>query len=105
MKDSQLHSDTTDEANIFNGQFQSEITPLSPLSLKELALRKVQDLVDNKGIAPDRLPEDLRNPTPVVPDIQIFEAGILNLLKKTITERQQVSIESSLSYCRNSERN
>ena len=44
---------------------------------------KVQDLVDNKVIETERLPEDLRNPTPVMPEIQLSTAGILKLLKKS----------------------
>lgn len=80
-KDDHLHTDTKDKANILNDQFQSVFTPLSPLSLKELTLMKVQDLVDDKVIDPELLPEDLKNPTPVMPNIQISEAGILNLLK------------------------
>ena len=42
---------------------------------------KVQDLVDNKVIETERLPEDLRNPTPIMPEIQLSTAGILKLLK------------------------
>ena len=34
---------------------------------------KVQDLVDDKVIAQDVLPEDLRNPTPKLPDIKVSE--------------------------------
>ena len=81
MKNNQLHSNTTDKANILNGQFQSVFTPLSPLSLKELSLIKVQDLINDKVIGREQLPEDVRNPTPTMPDIVISEAGILNLLK------------------------
>ena len=80
-KNDQLYTDTTEKANILNEQFQSVFTPLSPLSLKELPLMKVQDLVDNKVIETERLPEDLRNPTPFMPEIQLSTAGILNLLK------------------------
>ena len=42
---------------------------------------KVQDLVDDKVILPYALPEELRNSAPVMPDITISEAGIINLLK------------------------
>ena len=66
---------------------------------------KVQVLVDDKVIGPEQLPEDLRNPTPTMPDIVISEAGILNLLKDLIPKRQQVLIGLNLSYYRNSERN
>ena len=73
--------------NIFNQQFQSVFTPLAPLSLQELSLMKVQDLVDDKVISPGALPEDLRNSTPLMPDIEISEAGILNLLKNLIPKK------------------
>ena len=43
---------------------------------------KMQDLVDDKVIVQTALPEELRNPTPVMPDINISELGILKLLKK-----------------------
>ena len=42
---------------------------------------KVQDLVDDKVIPPNELPDDLRNSTPVMTDISISEAGLLKLLK------------------------
>ena len=42
---------------------------------------KVQDLVDDKVIAQDVWPEDLRKPTPKMPDIKVSEAGIAKLLK------------------------
>ena len=80
-KNDQLRTDTTEKAKILNEQFQSVFTPLSPLSLKELSLMKVQDLADNKVIETERLPEDLRNPNPVMPEIQLSRAGILKLLK------------------------
>ena len=76
-----LHTETKDKANILNQQFKSVFTPLAPLSLRELSLMKVQDLVDDKVIPPDALPEELRNSTPVMPEISISEAGIINLLK------------------------
>ena len=75
-----LHTETKEKANILNQQFQSVFTPLAPLSLQELSLMKVQDLVDDKVISPGALPVDLRNSTPLMPDIKISEAGILNLL-------------------------
>ena len=77
------------------------VTPLAPLLLQELSLMKVQDLVDDKVISPGALPEDLRNSTPLMPDIKIFEAGILNLLKNHIPKRQQVQTESNLSSFKN----
>ncbi|MEW8548727.1 MAG: reverse transcriptase family protein, partial [Candidatus Thiodiazotropha sp.] len=76
-----LYTDMKDKANILNAQFQSVFTPLSPLSLKELSLMKVQDLVDDKVIDQDHLPEEFTNSTPVMPDIRISETGILHLLK------------------------
>ena len=76
-KNDQLYTDTTEKTNILNEQFQSVFTPLSPLSLKEISLMKV----DNKVIETECLPEDLRNPTTVMPEIQLSTAGILKLLK------------------------
>ena len=72
-----LHSDTTEKAGIFNQQFQSVFTPLSPLSLRDLSIMKVQDLVDDKVLPQSAIPKDLRNPTPVMPDINISEQGFL----------------------------
>ena len=71
MKNKQLHSDTTEKANILNDQFQSVFTPLSPLSINALSLMKVQDLEDDKVTGPEQLKEDLGNTTPTMPDIVI----------------------------------
>ena len=76
-KNDNLHTETKDKADILNQQFQSVFTPLAPLSLKELSLMKVQDLVDDKVIPPEARPEDQRNSTPVMPSIKISEAGIV----------------------------
>ena len=73
-----LHPETTQKANILNQQFQSVFTPLAPLSLKELSLMKVQDIVDNKFISPGNLHEDEKHSTPLMPDIKIPESGIVN---------------------------
>ena len=81
-KNDQLRTDTQDKASILlNEQIQSVFTPLSPLSLKELSLVKVQDLADKKVIDPELIPEVMKNPTPVMPDIIISEAMISKLLK------------------------
>ena len=82
-----LLTETKEKANILNQQYQSVFTPLAPLSLQELSLMKVEDLVDDKVISPGDLPEDLRNSTPLMPDIKISEAGILNLLKNLIPKK------------------
>ena len=66
-----LHTETKEKTNILNRQFQSVFTPLAPLSLQKLSLMKVQDHVDDKVIRPGALPEDLRNFTPLMPDIKI----------------------------------
>ena len=76
-----LHSDTTEKADILNQQFQSVFTPLSPLSLRDLSIMKVQDLVDDKVLPKSAIPKDLRNPIPVMSDINISETGLLNLLR------------------------
>ena len=77
----QLCTETKEKTDILNQQFQSVFHPLNPLSLRDLSLMKVQDLVDDKVISPTELPDDLRNPTPVMTDISISEAGLLKLLK------------------------
>ena len=64
---------------------------------------KVQDIVNDKVIGPEQLPDDLRNSTPTVPDIVISEAGILNLLKKLNPRKALIAL--NLSYYKNSERN
>ena len=48
---------------------------------------KVQDHVDDKVIRLGALSEDLRNSTPLMPDIKISEAGILNFLKNIIPKK------------------
>ena len=44
---------------------------------------KIPDFVDDKAISP----EDLKNSTPLMPDVKISEAGILNLLKDLIPQK------------------
>ena len=56
-KNDNLHTETKDKADTLNQQFQSVFTPLAPLSLKELSLMKVKDLVDDKVIPPQAIPE------------------------------------------------
>ena len=77
------HTETIEKANILNQQFLSVFTPLTPLSLQELSLIKVQDLVDDKVISPNALTEGL------MPDIKISEAGILNLLINLIPKKAE----------------
>ena len=43
--------------------------------------------MDDKVISRGILPEDLRNSTPLMPDIKISEAGILSLLKNLIPKK------------------
>ena len=65
---------------------------------------KVQDLMDDNVIALDAMPEDLRNPTPKMPDIKVSESGIVKLLKNLKPKRQQVQTGSSLSFCKDKEK-
>ena len=81
-KNNQLFTDTTEKANILNEQFQSVFTPLSPLSLKELSLMKVQDLVENKVIEIERLPEDLK-PNPCYARNPTFNSWDSEVVKKS----------------------
>ena len=55
---------------------------------------KVQDLVYDKVISNDALPDDLRNSTPQMPDTKDSEVGILNLLKNLIPNKRNRSSEN-----------
>ena len=59
---------------------------------------KVQDLVGDKAIIPNALPEDRRNPTPMMSDTKVSEAGIVNPLKNLNHKRQQARTRSNLSF-------
>ena len=56
-----LHSDTTEKADILIQQLQSVFTPLSPLSLRDLSIMKVQDPVDDKvlHVPQSAIPKDI----------------------------------------------
>ena len=64
---------------------------------------KVQDLVDDKVISADALPEYQRNSTPLIPDIKVSESRIVNLLKTLglKPKKQHVQTESNLSFFKN----
>ena len=70
------HTEDTDKASILNGQFNSVFRPKSPISLKQLAQRTLQDLHDS-GMNPPFKP----SPHPKMPDIQVSTQGIETLLK------------------------
>ena len=70
------HTEDTDKANTLNGQFNSVFRPKSPISLKQLAQRTLQDLHDY-GMNPPFKP----SPHPKMPDIQVSTQGIEKLLK------------------------
>ena len=70
------HTEDTDKANALNGQFNSVFRPKSPISLKQLAKRTLQDLHDS-GMNPPFKP----SPHPKMPDIQVYTQGIEKLLK------------------------
>ena len=70
------YTEDTDKANTLNGQFNSVFSPKSPISLKQLAQRTLQDL-HNSGMNPPFQP----SPHPKMPDIQVSTQGIEKLLK------------------------
>ena len=70
-------SSERDKANALNLQFQSVFSPKSPLSLKSLAQRTLQDLHDSGNDLPFQ-----SSPHSKLPDIQISTKGIECLLKK-----------------------
>ena len=80
-KDGQLHTNTTDKANILNKQFQSVFTPKTPLKLSQLSRMAVQDSVDNGLLDPSKIPSETHSSVPQMPNITVSLNGILKLLK------------------------
>ena len=76
----QLHTNTTDKANILNQQFQSVFTPKTPLKLSELSLMAVQDYADDGLLHPSQIPSETL--CPHMPNITVTVSlnGILKLL-------------------------
>ena len=81
----------TDKANALNAQFHSVISPKSPISLKQLAQKTLQDLQDFVKPPPPSIPTSQHDPGmnpsfkpsphPKMPDIQVSSNGIEQLLK------------------------
>ena len=74
-KDGQTHFTETEKANALNDQFLSVFSPKTPISLKSLAQKSLQDL-HNSGVSPPFQP----SPYPKMPDISITAEGIDKLL-------------------------
>ena len=74
-KDCQTLLTETAKANALNDQFQSVFSPKTPISLKSLAQKSLQDLHDS-GASPPFQP----SPYPKMPDISIAAEGINKLL-------------------------
>ena len=74
-KDGQTVSTKTDKANTLNVQFQSVFSPKTPISLKSLAQKSLQDLHDSGVDLPFQ-----PSPYPKMPDISISVLGIGKLL-------------------------
>ena len=89
------YTEDTDKANTLNGQFNSVFSPKSPISLKQLAQRTLQDLHDS-GMNPPFKP----SPHSKMPDIQVSTQGIEKLLKALTPIRQLAQINSSPYSCR-----
>ena len=70
------YTEDPDKANALNAQFNSVFSPKSPISLKQIAQRTLQDLHDSGTKQPFR-----PSPHPKMPDIHISVQGIEKLLK------------------------
>ena len=72
------YTEDPDKANVLNAQFQfnSVFSPKSPINLKQIAQRTLQDLHDSGTKQPFR-----PSPHPKMPDIHISVQGIEKLLK------------------------
>ena len=70
------YTEDTDKANTLNGQFNSVFSPKSPISLKQLTQRTLQDLHDSGMNPPFK-----SSPHPKMPDIQVSTQEIEKLLK------------------------
>ena len=81
----------TDKANALNAQFHSVFSPKSPISLKQLAQKTLQDLQDSVKPPPPSIPTSQHDPGmnpsfkpsphPKMPGIQVSSNGIEKLLK------------------------
>ena len=74
--DNKTYTEDSEKANALNGQFHSVFNPKSPISLKQLAQRTLQDLHDSG------LNQPLRpSPHPKMPEIHVSQSGIEKLPK------------------------
>ena len=80
-KDEQLCTDNIQKTNLLNCQFQSVVTPKSPLTLKQLCQQKVQDLQESGHYNPDNVPHEARHKYTCMTDITISVNGITKLLQ------------------------
>ena len=80
-KDDQFCIDNVQKANLLNEQFQSDFTPKSPLTLKQLSSQKVQDLQESGHISPESVPTEIKNKYHSVQEINISVGGIMKLLQ------------------------
>ena len=74
-KDGQTLTTETAKANVLNDQFQPVFSPKTPISLKSLAQKSLQDLHDSSASPPFQ-----PSPYPKMPDISIAAEGIDKLL-------------------------
>ena len=76
-------TDNLKKANLLNAQFQSVFKPKSPLQLKQLCQKKVQDLHDAGNNSQDmsQPPDDIRNKYPNMRNLKISVNCIIKLLQ------------------------
>ena len=82
-ENSKTCTDNVKKANLLNAQFQSVFTPKSPLQLKQLCQKRVQDLHDAGNYSQDMSQplDDIRNKYSNMPDLKISVNGIIKLLQ------------------------
>ena len=93
-KDGQTLLTEVGKANALNDQLQSVFSPKTPISLKSLAQKSLQDLHDSGANLPFQ-----PSPHPKMPDISIAAEGIDKLLKGlTHTRLQDLTNSNPLSF-------
>ena len=78
--DGQLHTNTSDKANILNVKFQSAFTPKTLLKLSQLSCMAKQDFVDDGILHQSQIPSETFISVPKMTNITVSINGILKLL-------------------------
>ena len=81
QKGNGLVTDTTENADLHNQQFQSVFTTKAPLSLSRLCQIQIQDMTDCGKMRHDAVPDGILNTNPKMEECSISCNGILKLLQ------------------------